>query len=441
MSVIGQFIDNNETNTNHEDLSPDITILPLEQEPYLLGIDSALENISTLLSVKKILDSTDSLSLESIKLINCIYSTVDKNVGSNIERLSMESMDTKDAISDGIKKLVDTIIAIWKNIVKTVEHILSKIMDFIKQYKSSKVSEKIDGSLKANGENIKNADKTKRSEYIEDDKFLNPLKYMNKELVDTDILDNIDKLAITGKQLRELVDDIETTYIDMDMFTRDAATHGLDSLVDRYKEIVNVNKIIFYNSIINFIDKLPKDFNEDDYDIIHDVTELDINTITNSHNGVLRGFIYGGSLYFIKNKDPDDIELYSVAATKIEISDQDKLRLKYAAVNNLEDMQLRLIKLANSGILITNEYSKSYEVIRDKHLYMIKLFNKCIENSKGSQDTDKVKEGFDIVKLLIKSLLKLTVETSKGYGMFQDSLNYYVDYLVASTNHYNNKDK
>lgn len=421
-----------------------------ELDGYMIAAESAIKDIDTLCKIASIVKSNKEsvLSIESISLINIQLNYCSPLLSADgITKYSLESNNDNNK-EVAIETLNETINTIWKNISNTLSYILEKISAFLKEmYKmflarirSSENDVKEIKLLTKEIDNIKDPEISNSlsaitSTKITSDKFLKPLAYMNKTIVDNDIFTNIDKLQGIGMELEAFTKVIEQNISILSRHIKAVnSKQDFTSFYEAYsKEIESIDLKL---NMIVLANRSKTPITGDDIDIIlnsiPDIKEdnLDVNSIFK-----ITGFINGGVIYFFKLIDTGYIGHQSLAIDKVIINDN-KVDFEYLSFDSIGVGYDKLIELekiyADSSSTSEKIYNNSIKV---KHKEIINKITKLLSD-KNSDNTDEFVKEFRRTKDIAKAYIRLIMETHKGYGMLVESEIYYKDLLKFCVDKY-----
>jgi hypothetical protein len=336
----------------------------LALDNHFRGISQAFEEISYLNKIRNILIKNKSKGLSKAgKILStlAVENITSKLNLDNVNILSLESLNTSDSMNVAIESIGETIRSIWKAIVDTFKYIWEKIKSF---FLGSKHKVKVTSSkAKRNHEEIKElvAD-IKKYEVpvpdvvqIQEESLLKPLKYLNKNLSEKDVLDLPIHVLTLSKILSDLIHEVEKLHVSIEMNSSMIQNDDIDSYLTFCKTTKEESNFIVYKTFTDYVANLPFAMENDAKQKALLNEALDAGDVIKSETvKLIDGFINGGSLcmfslanrdvgkYLLKNLPncEDDKAFVTIAIPSVDLieSFSDKVLSMNKTMEDLSDL-------------------------------------------------------------------------------------------------------
>lgn len=415
-----------------------------ELDYSLEGIKLGFESIDNLTKLYDNIKNCNYILVPSrvTKTINiALEHTYKTNKLENYTNLSLENNEDTTIFD----KILSTIKSIWKKIVETWDYIWDKIVSFFNSTKNKDLEKDIKNDLERSKLIIKNSNKeySKEELIITNQSLTEPLRYINEELTGSMVLN---ELRVKVEEISySLEKALESLFISYNYTYNDLKRINIDK-IDKLSisELDEKLYSVFFTSLIENSKKINKEINSDDVEIVESIISETLNNINGKINikesSCIKGFIKGGVLFFylIENKeDPNARSFECLAVDKIS-DENNKISLYYLDKDSIDAYNEVLQGMVKKYTSLDDEFTKKSKEIKIIHNEFRKIIDSFIKNSNVilEENPDDFRAKFETLKNISHSMLRYALELSKGFGMYQDTLNYYVKYGKASLEFY-----
>lgn len=401
-----------------------------ELDSNLKGIQLAFESIDTLSRLSNSISKSKYILVPSpvIKTVNITLESIHKQNKLDSLNVSLEDNEN-DTVFD---KILSTIKAIWKKIVDTWNHIWEKISNFftgnstnakILKEESESDNEKINKLS-----NQSNSFSKERVEIV-NLSVLQPLQYLNKDISEKDITDLIVKaLPSLREVLSTNINVIKKGYELTEKEIKNVKDLKIKSAEEIDTQLYNSFFPVIINSIINSSNGMSS-LDSDDIDILLDTIPYENIEVDESKSKVLKGFIKGSCLYFctLGDKNSSGLKIFECYPVTKKYDNNTKCSMYYVQFETLKELTKDLHKETEKYTEFSDFASKSYTEIKQKHNSIRKEMDSFINNKDivSSEDPDNFRAKFETLKNISHSMLRFALESSKGVGMYTETITYY----------------
>lgn len=415
----------------------------LNLQPQIRGIQFATEQISHLAKLKAVLlkHRNKPFNENSKKLsILAIESITSKLKLDDVKSLSMESLNGENALNVSIESITETIKEVWAAIVRTFKYIWEKIKSFFsgsKQRTTMAVSK-----TKRNETELK--DILKEIEKLEVpvpegimikvDALLNPLKYLNKNISQNELIELPNSLLQINGFLNDVILEVEKLYLSINMKSESIQENDYLSFRKFCSSTTEEDNFSIFESFNVFAQNIPNIVtDEKPYKKLLNDKQENGDIVKSDSIKIVSGFINGGAVitYTLSNRDNGKYlikcidECANDGNVNITIPDQATSEMFAGKVFSLARACDDLRELFNSK-------NKSLEIITQQIFINI---NKHI-SSIGEEDIDNLENSLSAFKNISTYLRELDTAVVSCYHLFERSVLYYSALLDYIKNHY-----
>lgn len=411
-----------------------------ELDHSLEGIKLGFESIDNLTKLYDNIKNCNYILVPSrvTKTINiALEHTYKTNKLENYISLSLENNEDTTIFD----KILSTIKSIWKKIVETWDYIWDKIVGFFNTTKSKELEKEILN----NEERIRNILYGNEKEYQEVELLVNsnslsePLRYMHDVVKGEKVLLSVEKdIPVINSLLGRLIESIKRSYdktikylnhsVELSKISKVSVLELDTELFETFFENIDTQTSQYYQKINNY-----------DQEILEHM--ITVNGVINySKSSCIKGFIKGGGLFFytIEGKEDKNAKLFECLAIDKISDENDQIKLFYLPKDLLVSYNSIMKSKLRDFTKTEENFLKSSKDVRIQHNNVRKLIDSFIkdENFVYEQDPEDFRAKFEVLKNISHSMLRFVLEFSKGFGMYQDTINYYVKYGKASLEFY-----
>ncbi len=411
-----------------------------ELENSLKGIELGFESINHLTDLySSIKDSRYVLVPNNvIKTVNIALESVHKKF--QIENISTISLEDKEDTTI-FQRILATIKTIWKKIVETWDYIWDKIVSFFNSNRSKELEKEVDKTV----EKSKIAEKEITKDYKEEDLSVSsislsePLRYLNKDLTGNFVYNNMVKSIIhINKSLQIVIQYSDVSYKLVESFLIHKNKMS-DITKISIAELDNELFEIFFENIIKNTKLVNEKIVNEDKEILEHMLNID-GKINYDQSSCIKGFIKGGGLFFylLEGVDDPNAKLFECLAIDKISDENNQVKLYYLP----KELLVSYNQILEQKIKDFKEFEERFftisKEIKTKHNNIRKLIDSFIKNDNivYEQNPEDFRTKFETLKNISHSMLRFVLEISKGFSMYQDTLNYYVKYGKASLEFY-----
>lgn len=416
----------------------------LNLQPQIRGIQFATEQISHLAKLKAVLlkhknkpfnDSSKKLSILAIESITC------KLKLDNDRTLSMENLNDENALNVSIESITETIKEVWAAIVRTFKYIWDKIKSFFsgsKQRTSMAVSKakRNETELKQITEEIEKLEvPIPEGVMVKVDALLNPLKYLNKNISQNELIELPNSLDQISKIINDIILEVEKLYISINMSSGNINENDQESFRKFCSSTTEEGNFAIYETFNIFAQNMTNIVN-DEKPYKHRLNDIQENNdiVKSDSVKIVSGFINGGAIaaYTLSNKDSGKYILKCIdecnnehGNVSIVIPDIDGSEMFAAKVTKLTRSLNDLRELHENKIISLNHLNDEILINIGKHVNNIEETNE-----------DEKQIGLKTIQTVATYLAYLDTEITKCYHLFERSVLYYSALLDYIKNHY-----
>ena len=416
----------------------------LNLQPQIRGIQFATEQISHLAKLKAVLlkHRNKPFNENSKKLsILAIESITSKLKLGDVKSLSMESLNGENALNLSIESITETIKEVWAAIVRTFKYIWEKIKSFFsgsKQRTAMAVSKtkRNETELKQITQEIEKLEvPIPEGVMIKVDALLNPLKYLNKNISQNELIELPNSLDQISKIINDIILEVEKLYISINMSSENINENDQDSFRKFCASTTEEGNFslfetfnIFAQNMSNIVD------DEKPYKEYLNNSQQNNDIVRSDSVKLITGFINGGAIagYTLSNKDTGKYVLKCIDECNNE---HGNVSIAMPDIQGAEMFAGKVTTLTRSledlGELF-NSKNISLEIITKQIFINI---GKIINNI-SKEDKDSTDNGLDAFKNVSNYISNLNAVYASIYHLFERSVLYYSALLDYIKNHY-----
>lgn len=416
----------------------------LNLQPQIRGIQFATEQISHLAKLKAVLlkHRNKPFNENSKKLsILAIESITSKLKLDDVKSLSMESLNGENALNVSIESIAETIKEVWAAIVRTFKYIWEKIKSFFsgsKQRTAMVVSKtkRNETELKQITQEIEKLEvPIPEGVTIKVDALLNPLKYLNKNISQNELIELPNSLNQISKIINDIILEVEKLYISINMssdninendpesfrkFCASTTEEGSFGLFETFN--------IFAQNMSNIVD------DEKPYKEYLNNSQQNNDIIRSDSVKLITGFINGGAIasYTLSNKDTGKYILKCIDECNNEYGN---VSIAIPDIQGAEMFASKVTTLTRSLEDLRDLYSNKFTSLENVSKQIFINVGKHIENI-DQANIDELETSINAFKNISEYLKNLDIASSSIYHLFERSVLYYSALLDYIKNHY-----